>query len=34
MSELIAARGLSKTFGTTRALDDVNFRVDPAASSG
>ena len=28
MSELIVARGLGKTFGTTRALDDVNFRVE------
>ncbi len=27
MSDLIVARGLGKTFGTTRALDDVNFSV-------
>ena len=28
MSELIVARGLGKSFGTTRALDDVSFRVE------
>ncbi|HEX9706527.1 MAG TPA: ABC transporter ATP-binding protein [Steroidobacteraceae bacterium] len=27
MSDLIVARGLGKSFGTTRALDDVNFTV-------
>jgi ABC-2 type transport system ATP-binding protein len=27
VNELIVARGLGKTFGTTRALDDVNFSV-------
>jgi ABC-2 type transport system ATP-binding protein len=28
VTDLIAARGLGKSFGTTRALDDVNFRVE------
>ena len=28
MSELIVARGLGKSFGSTRALADVNFRVE------
>ncbi|MGH8131383.1 MAG: ABC transporter ATP-binding protein [Steroidobacteraceae bacterium] len=28
MTDLIVARGLGKSFGTTRALDDVNFRVN------
>jgi ABC-2 type transport system ATP-binding protein len=28
VSDLIVARGLGKSFGSTRALDDVNFRVE------
>ena len=27
MTDLIVARGLGKTFGTTRALNDVSFHV-------
>ena len=34
MSELIVARGLGKQFGTTRALNDVNFRVGPGRIVG
>ena len=34
MTDLIVARGLGKTFGSTRALDDVNFRVQPGRIVG
>ena len=34
MSELIVARGLGKQFGTTRALQDVNFKVGPGRIVG
>jgi ABC-2 type transport system ATP-binding protein len=34
VTDLIVARGLSKTFGSTRALDDVNFRVRPGRIVG
>jgi len=34
VSELIVARGLGKQFGTTRALDDVNFKVGPGRIVG
>ncbi|HEU5468934.1 MAG TPA: ABC transporter ATP-binding protein [Steroidobacteraceae bacterium] len=34
MTDLIAARGLGKSFGSTRALDNVNFRVRPGRIVG
>ena len=34
MTDLIVARGLSKTFGSTRALDNVNFHVQPGRIVG
>src|SRR5688572_4108763 len=34
VTDLIVARGLGKTFGSTRALDDVNFRVQPGRIVG
>ena len=34
MTDLIVARGLTKTFGSTRALDNVNFHVQPGRIVG
>ena len=34
MTDLIVARGLSKAFGSTRALDNVNFHVQPGRIVG
>jgi len=34
VTELIVAQGLGKSFGVTRALDDVNFRVQPGRIVG